>query len=60
MFVVMTDIWVNGNYCDADYIATEYSGVYHATRKFAEAELRELKTHDIDNETLKSAYIKEI
>lgn len=60
MFVVVTDIWVNECYCDADYVTAEYSGIYHDTRESAETELCELMIHDIDNETLKSAYIKEI
>lgn len=60
MYVVMTNVWVNANYCDADCITAEYSGVYHDTIESAEAELYELKLHHIDDETLKSAYIAEV
>lgn len=42
-----------------DTFEAEYSGIEHATKEAAEAELTEAKLHEVDNESLIFLYIEE-
>ena len=57
MYLVAINLWNNTR---DDYYDFEYSGVEHATREEAEAELEQAKEREKDNDLVESIFIREV